>query len=968
MGRRWRIELFGGLEVRRGERRIHHFPTKKTASLLAFLACHTEKPVHREILAETFWPEHDPESSRNSLRVALNALRRLFYEPDGAGDALLRADRSTISLDTAAFDTDIGDFEGALRDERCAGDTTERVAALSRAVDAYRGPLLIGWYEEWINLEQARLAEAYTGALRRLTSLLRDAGDFDTAIDYARRAALSDPLREEAHRLLMRLYAETGNVGAALKQYRELERLLASELGAMPSPVTRELMRNISSPPLPRPREDLALSARNIPSPLPVPLPLTTFYGREEEVGALTDLLHPTGAAPGPSRMVTITGIGGAGKSRLAAEVAARLQNNADDVAVWWVPLAGVTSPVEIPAAIAAALQITPHPDLTPFEQIVTALTHRKGVIVLDNFERLLDEGADAVRRFLQRVPGVTILVTTRQRLGVTGEREFPIVPLPTPRDLGGTGPVMVDDSPSAQLFIDRARAARPDFEVSPRNTRVIARICEQLDGLPLALELAAAWARLLSPAQILERLSARFDLLVSLDRNGDPRHRSMRAVLVESCRLMPEDLRAFFARLSVFRGGWTLTAAQAVCGEEDALEMIASLQLRSLVIVVAFGTEFRFRMLESVREFAAGLLLPEEVSRCHGEHCAFYANLAAEVGPHLGGVRNDSWLTRLDDEVDNLRGALRWGFQHGPSRRNAARLAGLLWRYWYARGRAEEGYRYIERALRPAPLGENTDGVVRGALLEGAGRFALSIGAATEACRWSKEAVDLLGDSTDRRRATTAATNLGVAARACGDAAAIQRVARLLVQWKEEEGDVWATSAALMDLGNAAMATGDGPLAYQSFTKALRVRAALGDGGGAAECRTALARLEPASASASLGRRPGDVRSGIAYSFLNLGHIACEQGDYDVAVPLLREALNVFRDDQDAPGVAITLERVGLAGYYGDDHETARAALEEVVALRQSGVGPLEAVAFPLRLLSELAAHCFVGAFESLP
>jgi predicted ATPase len=662
-------------------------------------------------------------------------------------------------------------------------------------------------------------------------------------------------------------------------------------------------------------------------------------------------------------QLVTITGIGGAGKSRLAAEVAAHLQQEIPHRAVWWVPLAGVTAAVEIPTAIAASLQITLHPDLTPFEQIVTALSHRQGLLVLDDFEQLLDEGADVVRRLLQRAPGITVLVTTWQRLGIAGEREFPLAPLPAPHS-GGESPTALMNSPSALLFIDRARAARSDFDINPRNAEAIAQICEHLDGLPLALELAAAWSRLLSPVQILERLSARFDLLVSFDQDSDARHRSMHAVLEESCHLMPEDLRLFFARLSVFHGGWTLTAAEAVCGGADALEMIASLQRRSLVVAVPSGIEFRFWMLESVREFASGLLTPDESAQYHRAHCEFYATLVADAEPHLSGVQCAVWLDRLDEEVDNLRAALRWGLSHpGQGYCCAARMAASLWRYWYARGRAEEGYHYIRHVLHTLPA--HVAHTIRPKLLEGAGRFALSTGAPSDACLWFKEAVDLVRDGPDRRQAAIAATNLTIAARACGDVDAVREASRLLVQLKEEDGDLWAAAAALVELGNASVTRGDGPLAYQSLSKALRLHEALGDRRGAAEVRTVLARLDPDTASVG-GRRVIGIREGIGYSFLNLGHVACEQGDYDVAVPLLREALSVFQEDGDISNAAIALERLGFAALHGDAPDEARATLEEAVALRQSGVGPMGTAAFPLHLLRELVGACTLSAFKA--
>jgi predicted ATPase len=320
----------------------------------------------------------------------------------------------------------------------------------------------------------------------------------------------------------------------------------------------------------------------------------TRFFGREEEIAWLTAALRVP-----ETRLVTLTGPGGSGKTRLAIAVAGRLQEEytggepAGTGGPWFVPLAEVAEAWRIGDAIREAMHLPPSADGEPLEQVVAALSPQPSLLVLDNFEQLVGEGALTVRSLLERVPRLTCIVTSRQRLNLAAEQEFPVLPLPVPvvrgklrvespakthpsdrsdpSDLSTPNsqlPTLLD-CPSVQLFVDRARAVRRDFQVTERNAAAVAELCVRLEGLPLAIELAAARAQVLSPEQMLGQLKRRFDLLVSRQQDMAPRHRSLRAAIEWSFHLLPPDLRQFFTRLSIFRGGWTLEAAEAICGEE---------------------------------------------------------------------------------------------------------------------------------------------------------------------------------------------------------------------------------------------------------------------------------------------------------------------------------------------------------------------------------------------------------------
>lgn len=288
-----------------------------------------------------------------------------------------------------------------------------------------------------------------------------------------------------------------------------------------------------------------------------IPPVMTRFFGREVEIERLCAILGSE-----KTRHVTLTGPGGSGKTRLSLEVASRL-NGAFGGSVWFVPLADVSDSRHIPDAIREVLQLPSCPGIPTLDQVAAAITPQPVLLVLDNFEQLVEAGAPIVQELLRRAPTLTCLVSSRQRLGLAGEREFPVRPLSLPH--AGQDPERLVQFEAAQLFRDRAQLVRPEFQVTASNAAAIARLCERLEGIPLALELAAAWARVLTPAQMLERLEQRFQFLVSRDRNANPRHRSLRAAVDWSFDLLPPDLRALLSSLSVFRGGWTLEAAEYV-------------------------------------------------------------------------------------------------------------------------------------------------------------------------------------------------------------------------------------------------------------------------------------------------------------------------------------------------------------------------------------------------------------------
>ncbi len=455
----WRITLLGGLEAHRQEWHITRFSTQKTAALLAYLAFYRDRAHPREVLIGLLWPEADEGAGRNRLSTALSSLRNQLEPPGTPASAVLRAERFSIGLNPVAVQSDVSEFEGAIRAALKADRNAEQTPLLSEAVSLYRGPLLPGYYDAWILTEAERLAGLFFDATSRLIQNLEAAADLTMALSHARQAAALDPLREEAHRHLMRLLAATGRPGAALGQYKEYERQLEEETGEEPSAALRALARQIehesgltasamtaslvapvrareTAAPLPPHTAEAAgaLSTLREAEPAPgalalpaLPLTLTRFFGREQEIAALSKLLLSAEV-----RLLTLTGSGGTGKTRLAIEVARRLRGHFPG-AIWFVPLAELRDPARIAQTLLDNLRIGRLPQREPLEQIAEALSKQPCLVVLDNFEQLVEGGADLVGTLLGCAPSLTLLVTSRQLLSLTGEREMPLMPLPTP-------------------------------------------------------------------------------------------------------------------------------------------------------------------------------------------------------------------------------------------------------------------------------------------------------------------------------------------------------------------------------------------------------------------------------------------------------------------------------------------------------------------------------------------------------
>ena len=670
-------------------------------------------------------------------------------------------------------------------------------------------------------------------------------------------------------------------------------------------------------PPLRTPRQLL----RNVPEPA------TPLIGREREVAiarAVLGLTHPgkseTSARP-ETRLLTLTGPGGAGKTRLSLHLASHLGVEFPDGAAF-VSLAALTDPALVPIAITSALELG-DVGAGPPRDLLDYLRDRHLLLVLDNLEQVMGAAA-LVADLLAACPRLRVIATSRERLSLRGELELPLPPLGLPphrppailsaEDEEAAGALEeIRQSEAVRLFVARARSVKPDFDVTADNADILVEICRRLDGLPLAIELAAARVRLLSPRALLERFDRfdrRLDVLSRGHRDLPARQQTMRDTIAWSYDLLDPAERQLFSRLAVFVGGATLEAAAAVVGgaaDDDFpdLELLESLADKSLIRLLDNGDEPRVMMLETIRDYGQERLTASDDRQAIGQHHAgYFLNLAEMSDPLLEGREQTRWLDRLDRDQANLRAAIAWLRDSGQTE-EALRLAGALWRLWWLRGDLGEGRGQLESLLRQT---RDVDPAVRAKALNGAGVLADCQGDWETAIRFHEESLEISRRLGDLRGVAWSLNNLGVVQINRGDIARAQTLLDENLAVAEQSGHVASIATALNDLGHVAHYQGDYDRAIALFTRSLALFRSMGD----------------------------DAQ--VARVLNNLGYFARQRGDFQRAHELMTESLALHRSVGDRYGVASSLNN--LAGVDRDrgDLESAMSLFLESYALALEG------------------------------
>jgi predicted ATPase/DNA-binding SARP family transcriptional activator len=941
------MSLLGEFKLALNGEPISAVNTPRLQALLTYLVLHRDAPESRQHIAFLFWPDSSEAQAQSNFRNLLLTLRRSFPDFEQFITVTRRSlqwrEASPHTLDVAEFARAISEANrsaeaagygtggyddapdespaqpsGGAREPSSRSQQGHLVAALQKAAELYAGDLLPGCYEEWIMAPRERLRQQFLGSLEQLVRVLESMGDLNPAILYAQRLVRHDPLREENYRRLMRLHLANGDRAGVLSAYRDCQAVLKRELGVEPGQATAALLRQAEEQESAIGRQESGTkqpqtSDSRLPTPdsrLPIPSNLpaqtTTFVGREHDVLQLSGMLRRP-----ELRLITLIGTPGTGKTRLATRVAAGFASVAGGAAplfpdgVFFVPLAAVSDPDMVEPSIAQALDVSEAGGRSLHDNLLAFLAEKRLLLVLDNFEHLIP-AAPLVAEFLAKSQGLKVLATSRAVLNLRGEHEYPVATLVVPgRDLPAR-PDELMQIESVALFIQRAAEVAPGFGLTRDNARPVGEICRRLEGLPLAIELAAARVKVLSPEAILSRLDRRLRLLVGGRADLPARQQALETAIAWSYNLLDDDEKALFRGLSIFAGGCSLQAIEEVLSANTGrgvLEMATSLLNKSLLVRVdAQGSEPRFSMLETLKEYGRERLEDKhEVEAVLRDHATHFASLAEESHSKLAGPEQIAWLQMIEQEHDNMRAALRWACEAGEAE-TALRLAGSLGRFWEHRGYLSEGRSWLERAL-------GLDGTPSGA---------------ARPCALALYSCGILAvRQRDYRRAETL----------------LEESAQLY----RELGDKESLSNALNALA-VLVADLDYDRAVALHEENLALRRELGDKPGIATTlhnigylRMQQGRWDDADAVATEAHarfaEVGNI-SGQAFSLYVLGMVAAGRENYPVARERLEDALAAFRQMSNNWMSAWALQSLGDVCFSSGDYRRANQAFDEAEEL----------------------------------
>ncbi|MBX3058707.1 MAG: tetratricopeptide repeat protein [Anaerolineae bacterium] len=930
------IRLSGRFEVKLDGRAVT-LPSRPAQSLFAYLALSAGTAHRREKLAGLLWPDSSDDNARRNLRQSLWHIRKALGD---AAPHYLHSDDMTVTFAAVNFWLDVA----LLEKPTDASATPEELMAV---VAVYDGELLPGFYDDWVVWQRERQQTLFERKMEQLLDRLTAVHRWDDLLEWGERWLAFGQSPEAAYRALMIAHAGRGDLARTAAVYRRCVKALAKELGVEPSPQTRALFERLAHSqdadvlaaalfPLPhqlteevgrdsqpqahqpQPKWEppdattavhdtltsspvhLAVSPPPTPSPQHnLPPQATSFIGREVEVTAVRQqLAHPA------TRLLTLTGTGGTGKTRLALQVAAAaLPDFADGV--WFVPLAAISDPTLVAATIGRQLGLHEVPGIAWEVQLIGYLQDKYLLLVLDNFEQIL-EAAPLLGELAMAATHLKILVTSRTHLRLAGGQEYEVSPLILPNPKQQLTAVQLSQNEAVQLYVERAKAAQAAFALTPENAADVAEICARLDGLPLALELAAARIRLISARQMRKRLNRRLQWLTGGARDAPARQQTLRATLDWSQDLLPTAVKILLRRLAVFVGGCTLGAAEAVAnaqGNLDVLNGLENLLDHHLLQQQEVAGEPRFTMLETIREYALEKLAESgETEALWQQHAAFFVALAETAEPKLRGADQLTWLNRLETEQDNMRATFDWCVANGNIELGL-RLLNSLRFFWVYRGQWSEGKHWANLLLAEAhePSTTVAKGLITSSMLSiGQGDFKngyLSGEEAIPLLREKEEFNDLALGLYFRRITTTLELNVDEYARSLLEEA---------LTYARLGGDRWVCAFVLHGLGQLYVIThepdikkalgylaegldlikviGDRPLWSLILIQIANIQRQLGNYESAGEILNEAVKVASES----------NLLETLSMCYGELGHLAIDHGNTDQARQWLTKSLSV--------------------------------------------------------------------------